>query len=376
MSGNKKKGLEGVSFATARRIFPGSVCTLVPALCAVAGAMLATLPSPARAAGAGYETPTRDVLVIEGVGSAGVMASREGGTPFVETSVIPTPEPPFFRNIAGTVRSDPMTLKFGAGLSASLYQWVQDALHPKTMLNRKNGYFAFVDAESKETGRLNFFDALISEITLPALDLANTRDAALLTVKLVPQATQLQMAPGATVQYGGSIAPKSGADWRTFGFAVAIEGGSGPQINPNAVVAMDAHTTTLQMSDPGKERVGTQVLPLPGPLVLMVREDSARQFLDWFNLLWSGPQTDPDAQQQYLRTVTVTYLKRDALTGAVVATYGTATFHQVGISRISPVPSQTTSAGQTGSALDRLRKVRVELYASALTLDIKGLAGN
>lgn len=345
------------SGTTSRRGFIGAVSGAAGAL--YAGAL--ALPGVANAAASPSRTYSagREFLYVEGA-LVGPLMGRDGGTPFIETRIVPTPGEAFPTTVVGTPKVEPLVLEFGSGMAGSLYQWVMDALNPKTMLNRKSGYVAFTSYDGTETGRLTFHQALLSEVTLPALDVAANRAPVAFAIKLDPELTQLQLEPGASVKHTLPMGAKSNA-WNTAGFSLAIDG-----IDTTKVMAVNPHTTALKAaaSSTGEFRVETKQ-PVGvdiGRLELIVRMDGARQFLDWFNQLW-GPQGNPS--QQFLRTATLDFMTRDTA-GAVIKAFGKATFHQVGVSKVSQVPLEPGAAA--------VAKVKVELYASAVAFDLKGFA--
>lgn len=351
----KESGRPIESGTTSRRGFIGAVSGAAGALYAGAFA----LPGAANAAMSRSCTAGRDFLYVEGA-LVGPLMGRDGGTPFVETRVVSTPGEAFPTTVLGTPKVEPLLLEFGSGMAGSLYEWVMDALNPKTMLNRKSGFVAFTNYEGMETGRLTFHQALLSEVTTPALDTAATRAPVAFAIKLDPEITQLQLAPSGSVKHTLPLGAKSNA-WNTSGFSLAIDG-----IDTTKVLAVNPHTTALKVaaSSTGEFRVETRqpVGVDVGKLELIVRMDGARQYLDWFNQLW-GPQGDPG--QQFLRTAAIDFVTRDPTTGAVIKTFGKAIFHQAGVSKVSQMPLESGSG---------VAKVKVELYASAVTFDLKGFA--
>ena len=78
------------------------------------------------------------------------------------------------KHIAG-VKYEDITINCGTGMSKNFYDWIQATLDRK--YQRKDGAIVAADYNYKEYSRLDFYNALISEVGFPALD-ASSKDAA------------------------------------------------------------------------------------------------------------------------------------------------------------------------------------------------------
>jgi hypothetical protein len=100
-------------------------------------------------------------------------------------------------------------------MSNGFYQWIQDLLNHKYL--RKHGALIDADYRYVERSRLDFVNALITEVGFPALDAAS-KAACRMTVKFAPEYTRMQKANGAASRnpYPGRARIRSGSR-PTFG---------------------------------------------------------------------------------------------------------------------------------------------------------------
>lgn len=350
MDTSEREQVSDESPTTSRRAFIGTAGGAAGALFAGSAGALGALPGAAIAADTRSFTTARELLYLEGL-PMGLLSGRDGGLPFVEVKSLRTGIEPV-KGVAGTVKYEPLILQFGAGMPNSLFQWIADSMQLQPSVKR-SGFIAFVGIDGNEGGRLNFTNALISEVTLPALDGAS-KEAVAMTITLVPEFTQLFLSPTTAVKHTLTVGPKT-KNWLGANYRMAID-----KIDLKSLMAVDAQTTTIKIgsSQPGQDR-----LPISAPtgiengnLVLTVREVDARQFLDWFNQLW-GPNGNPN-DPALLRTATLNLMSVD-----MKAVLGTVIFRDVGVARISPQRLESNA--------DAIRKCKIELYVGSTTIDPK-----
>jgi hypothetical protein len=160
----------------------------------------------------------------------GIPKSIDGGD--VTADVVT--EPPGPDGIAhkhiGNVKYEDIVLAFGADMSPSVYDWIAATL--SRTYSRKSG--AIVTGDVKAVSRLEFTDALLHEITFPALD-ASSKDSGAIEIKLTPENTR-------TATPGGSISAIKSTDslskkWLVQNFRLQIDG-----LDVTRVDAIDALT--------------------------------------------------------------------------------------------------------------------------------------
>lgn len=125
------------------------------------------------------------------------------------------------KHIAGVKYSD-ITITFGTGMSKALYEWIKDSFSNATTDSdiRKSGAIIACSYDYKETSKLNFYNAVITEVTFPALDTAS-KDAAKITVTLSPEYTRKVKGTGKTYDSKSFMIQKK---WLPANFKFSIEG--------------------------------------------------------------------------------------------------------------------------------------------------------
>jgi len=96
------------------------------------------------------------------------------------------------RKRPGGVRFEDLVLEVPFAMSPPLVAWVNATLAKGPAA--KNGALVYLDFNYNEVKRLEFFNAVITEVTLPALDAAG-KDAVFLTLHLAPESASLTGPP-------------------------------------------------------------------------------------------------------------------------------------------------------------------------------------
>lgn len=139
-------------------------------------------------------TARSNYLVIDGT-IIGAITGFQGGNPVgtVVTEVVGAAAV-VTKRISAVTYED-ISFEIDAGANRIFWQWVQDTLLKKG--TRKTGTIVSLDLDLKETERLNFTDAGITEIGFPALA-AGAKTSAPLKIKLRPSTTSLVAGSGAS----------------------------------------------------------------------------------------------------------------------------------------------------------------------------------
>jgi hypothetical protein len=191
------------------------------------GAMGTTVQRP-------IATPGKYGLEIAG-SFAGWLVSAEGGQAFADVIQEPAGPDLIVRKHIGKPKYEDITLTFGTGMSKGFWEWVKATFDHKPA--RQNGALLAADFNNKPMERLNFQNALITEIGFPVLD-ASSKDAAKMTVRFAPERTQ--RAPGAGAAPAGANVQKK---WLSSNFRLQIDGLDCTRVNKiNALVVNQAIT--------------------------------------------------------------------------------------------------------------------------------------
>jgi hypothetical protein len=311
------------------------------------GAALLAVPAGAWAAGASERAyaASRFGLMLDGV-FVGFVQSAEGGSVVGQVVAEPTPVGPPRKHLA-SVDFEPILLQIGAGMGRPLYDWIASVLDGNPV--RKSGEIIAVDANYATVSRVEFSNAAIASIGLPAMD-ASSKEPAYIMLELSPEFTRRRMGDGATLPAG--IATKSGR-WLRSNFKLDI---SGLQGATSRVATIEALTITRK-SAASEIGAGRDYVEEPDSidianLVFTVPESGAEPLSSWHEDFVVRGNNGQDEE----RTGTLEYLSPDLKTPLL-----TIRFSGLGIFSLSP---EKSVSGQ-----DTLRRMRAALYCETLTLD-------
>lgn len=120
--------------------------------------------------------------------AVGSLAAVQGGNVVAEVIEYTSGNDLIAQKSPGGLRYEEISMMTGLGMAPVLWDWVGHMLDgtPVAM----DGAIVFADADFNVRRRMEFRDALLTEVKLPALDASN-KDAAYMTIKLRPEATVL-----------------------------------------------------------------------------------------------------------------------------------------------------------------------------------------
>lgn len=214
-------------------------------------------------------------LMIELDGKpAGFLIAVEGGEP-VGSVVAEAPDGNgVVRKHVGSVAYEPIRMSFGTAMGETVYQWMTDWLKGKRPV--KSGAIVFLDYQFNEQSRLEFVDALITEVAFPALDAAG-KEAAHFTVALQPEITRASKASAGTRHAG--FGRKNSLQWLASNFRLKID-----KLPTTRVSKIDALVVKQQSIVREDDRVAVPQGPLQIPdLSFTVSQIDGNDFFDWFD---------------------------------------------------------------------------------------------
>jgi hypothetical protein len=229
-----------------------------------------------------------------------------------------------------------------------LQKWIAASLAMTSV--RKNGAIITADLDMKERSRLEFFNALLSELTIPACD-ASSREAGVLTVKLAPEYTRPVAGKGSQLPayLGGAKQQKT---WLPSNFRLQIQGLEAACTRINKIDALTIKTKVAEnpigeLRDYEKEPTS---LELPN-LVMTLPEADAAPFYQWFDdFVVKGNMGDDKERAGFLELLSPdfkTVLLR-------------VNFSHLGIFSFSPIKREANADG--------IARVKVEMYCEQITL--------
>jgi hypothetical protein len=134
--------------------------------------------------------------------AAGYVKSVSGGQVRGEVAVHQLgPDNVQKKNLA-TILYEPFTVEVGMGMTRGFWEWIESSF--KKEYRPMNGEVVAADFDYKAMSARVFTDALISEVTIPALD-GSSKEAAYMTIKFDPEKITYEKRGGEVLS--GKIAP-------------------------------------------------------------------------------------------------------------------------------------------------------------------------
>jgi hypothetical protein len=210
---------------------------------------------------------------------------------------------------------------------------------------RKSGAIVSVSFDRRELKRLEFDNALISEISFPPLD-ASSKTPAYVTIKLRPERTAIVAGSNAPI---APVAATKGKTALASNFRLSIQG-----LDSSGVILIDAVTAT-QLFAPSSPRDvglggGTVGLAFQN-LTLTLAESRAASYLAWYqDFLVAGNSNDADELQGTL----------ELLGPDLKTVLSSLTFSHLGIFGYRPE--------KFDAAVTQVPRVKIDLYCERFTL--------
>ena len=212
-------------------------------------------------------------LVLDGV-KTGFLKSVEGGGAVAEVISEPQGSSPYFKKHIGPVGYEPFALRFALSIANDVYDWINASWTGN--YQRKNGAIVTTDQKLTAVSQREFFNALITETQIPALD-GSSKEPGYLTIKFAPEYTRTSKASGKVT---GQTNSKQKL-WLPSNFRVQIDG-----LDCTRVRSVESFTVkqSVATDDIGDAR---DFLKEPGKLefpnlAITVMESSAKSWFDWF----------------------------------------------------------------------------------------------
>jgi phage tail-like protein len=249
------------------------------------------------------------------------------------------------KHLAG-VKYEDISVSCGTSMSKAFYTWIQASLDRKH--TRNHGAIITADYNQKEVGRLNFFEALITEVGFPALDAAS-KDAAKMTVKIAPETTRTVAKVGNDVQ--APVGKGEQKKWLPSNFRLKIDNLEKACPKVNKIEALTIKQKVVE--DPCGEQRDFQKVPasIEYPnLVITCAESHADELYAWHEDFVINGNNSQDKE----KGGTLEYLSanlKDVLF--------TLTFSGLGIFKLTP---EKVEAGS-----ESVRRVKAEMYCEQIT---------
>ena len=274
---------------------------------------------------------------------AGFVRSAEGGHAAADVVEEFEGESCTTQKHLGQLRYEDIAVSFGTGMSSAFYEWLQTVF--QCQVAHRSGALLSVDFNYTEVARLDFVNALITEIGFPALDAAS-KDAAAMTVAFAVESTQRQKGTGNTLKLCAK-GPAVQKKWLASNFRLKIDG-----LDCSKVTKIDAFTIKQGFS-PERE---SGRLEIPN-LAVTLPESAAESFVDWHeDFLINGNNSSEGEKKGTL----------EYLTPNLAQTLFTVELQGLGIFKLAP---ERVEAGS-----EQIRRVKAEMYCEAMTFNFASIA--
>jgi len=248
------------------------------------------------------------------------------------------------KHLAG-VKYEDITINAGTGMSKAFYSWV--AATPAFKFFRHSGAIVAADVNMKIRTRVEFSNALITEIGMPALDAAS-KDAAKMTIKFAPEFTR-------RVKAGGSLKGSFSAvqqKWNVGNFKLQIDGVDTAFVSKIDALVIKANITENPVGEARDYEKEATSLEIPN-LKVTVAESHADDFFKWHEDFVIKGNNGSEAEKKG----SLSYLAQDLKTELF-----RLDFSGLGIFALDPDPY--TSQG------DHLRHVTAQIYCESIKFSV------
>lgn len=276
--------------------------------------------------------------------NVGFMRSVEGGFPKAIVVEQRGPDSTTKKHVA-SVQYQEVVLQAMPTASKLLFDWVN--LSWQSNVTRKNGAILGASFDLRETSRLEFYNALITETSFPTLD-GSDKNPGFFTIKLAPERTEVKNGSG--VLLGGP--DTKGKVWLPSNFRFEIAG-----LDCSRVSKIEGFSVRQST---GQDALGAARTPTRTPgrlefpnIVFYVPEAFAKPFYDWFeDFVIRGNNGDEKERSGKLFFLDQT--RQDSLLQIGL--------YNLGIVSVSPEKAEAN--------VERIRRVRVEMYCEKMDISV------
>jgi hypothetical protein len=243
------------------------------------------------------------------------------------------------------LKYEPCTIEVGMSMGKGLYEWIKASLDKAHI--RKNGYVMACDYSYKAMGYRHFTNALITEITIPAMD-GSSKDGAFFTVKFQPE--KIEYADGDGADAKGTVNVKQ-KKWLCSNFRLRLG-----DLDCTKVSKIDAITIKQGVVNDavGEQREDTwepTKLEIPN-IKITLAASHAKTWIDWHRTF----VIQGKCSQEDELTGAIEFLSQDG------KTLGSLNLMQVGIFSLN---TEDVEANK-----DSISRVVAEFYVEKMVLNL------
>lgn len=285
----------------------------------------------------GVPASAQYVLELDGA-MAGHLSSAEGGNLYGEVVNEKIGTDRIQRKHIARAKYEDLTITCGAAMGSELYDWIKGTLTGNGP--RKNGAVVMVDHSGQMINRLNFYNAMIKEVSLPVFD-SSSKEAGKITLKLSCGYTQRSY-PGGSVSMNAFAQQQK--RWLLCNFQLKIDGLDQAVARASKIEALTI-TQRISQDAIGNAR-GYNVEP---------------SYIEVSHLTVTVPEDYSDSLRQWMDNIVINGNSGDERAGVidVLAPNKTdilfsLTLSNLGLFKLSP--------DQTEAAKSGIRRIKADMY--------------
>lgn len=292
-------------------------------------------------------------VMLELDGSYSPATTAEGGNAFAEVGAEP-PQDAVLRKHLTAVRYEEIVVEVAlSAMAPPLLSWVGAFLQNGAV--PKSGALSYVDYAGKEVRRLEFLNALITEVRLPACDAGVAKERGSLTLRLAPEGSRLVGGGGAAKGPGAAFMKSQMV--MTSLFRMNVQGLENACSRIRSVSALSAKRPLARAG--GSEKVSKVAAGLLdcAPISIVLPEQDAGPFYMWFSdfVLKGNAGAERPGRLEFLSPNVATVL-------------ATVDFGNLGIVRYAPLPISSEASGKVGPGGGAA--VQVDMFCETLSLAV------
>ena len=251
------------------------------------------------------------------------------------------------RKHAGNVKVDDISITCGAAMSKPFYEWLAKSLAYD--YTRKDGAIVTCDYDYQELARLDFAEALIAEVGLPALD-ASSKEPGKFNLKIATEYTEMKYSQG-NATYQAPIFPEKQKRWTAANFRLQIDG-----MDTKRVLKVDAITIKQNIVE---NAIGERLMYQKEPaqidfpsLIITIPENDIEPWYKWHKSFVMDGQSAPENE----KSGSLAFLQSNIGNPELFS----LSFSNLGIIKFTPDKHESSS--------DKLRYVRIEMYCKSMAV--------
>ena len=230
-------------------------------------------------------------------------------------------------------------------MTEPFYEWLQSSI--RYQHERKEGAIVTANYDFKEVARLNFYEALLTEIGLPGVD-ATSKDACKFTIKMTPEWSEVKYSRGSQSVLPVPKDTEKQKRWQAANFRFVIDGMNCKQVNKVDAITIKQNIVENSIGERLLYQKEPAQIDFPN-IVFYLPESDAEPWYKWYEEFVvkgnSDPQKEKSGHLEYLGSNV-----RDVLF--------TVDFFNLGIIKFTPDKLESSS--------EKIRNVKIEMYCEKM----------